>query len=218
MHIRSLAMPRAARALCPGRWYAVVLAVATLAAATPSAAEFTCSASPMNGCLESTPPHPTGLWMNVRGPQRSNVVWKWFHGASETVATFADPTTTSDYAFCLYRQDAGQALLFAATAPAASQCKGRACWRRTGTGYRYRTGTGLPDGVTKIYLDARTEGRSRIVLKGRGEHLHLPGLPVPLPLRVQLQANTGQCWEGQYANGTVSQNSARRFRGRAVQP
>ncbi len=196
-----------------------LLLMAAMAAPAVSLAAFSCTSTPMSACVQATPPHPTGLWMNVRAShRRDNVVWKWFRGTSLTTATFADPTSTSDYAFCLYDQGGNQSsLLFAATAPAASQCKGRSCWRKTGTGYRYRTGTGLPNGLTKIYLDARAEGRARIVLKGRGDNLHLPDLPVPLPLRVQLQAENGQCWEGTYLGGSVSQSS-QRFRGRAFEP
>ena len=200
---------------------ALLVMIGAIVAPAPSFAAFSCNATPMSGCLQASAPHPTGLWMNVRGAshRRDNAVWKWFRGVSPTPATFADPTTTSDYAFCLYGQQGNQMpLIFSAIAPAASQCKGRSCWRKTGTGYRYRTGTGLPNGLTKIYLDARSEGRARIVLKARGTNLHLPDLPMPLPLRVQLQAENGPCWEGTYVDGGVSQNSQQHFRGRAVEP
>ena len=196
---------------------AVALFAVTAVAPVSSFAQFTCSQTPLTGCLQPTPPHPSGLWMNVRHHRRDNVVWKWYRGRSAQGTSFADPTTTNDYAFCLYTEDgASSTLIFHGVAPAGgNECKGRSCWRATGTGYRYRTGQALPDGVTKLYLDARPEGRARIVLKGRGEHLILPDLPVNLPLRVQLQSENGQCWEGEYVPSTVTQNSEQRFRGHA---
>ncbi len=193
---------------------AATITISAFVVAASFAADFTCAPAPITGCITPTPPHPTRLWMNTRAShRRDNVVWKWYRGASAQALAFADPTTTSDYAFCLYGEGSGgeTSLLFAATAPAASY------WRQTGTGFRYRTGTGLPNGLTKVYLDARRGGRGRIVLKGRGRQLHLPDLPVTVPLRVQLQAASGECFEGRYGSG-VAENGGQRFRGHADEP
>jgi hypothetical protein len=59
------------------------------------------------------------------------------------------------------------------------------------------------------------EGKAKIIVKGRGKNLALPTLPLNLPLRVQLQADSGACWEATYSEAGVKRNTARGFKGKA---
>jgi hypothetical protein len=84
-------------------------------------------------------------------------------------------------------------------------CNGRACWRATGTGFVYADRELTPNGLKRIRLRAGDARRAVIVLSGKGQNLMLPPLlSLTTPLRVQLQAANGQCWEATYSTPLVS--------------
>ena len=104
--------------------------------------------------------------------------------------------------------------------PANDACPlpGGACWVQARAGaraLRYKSAAGLPDGVTRVVLKPGDAGGARITLKARGEYLGVPHLPLPLPLRVQLQGAHGPCWESRHTSVGVRRNDAQIFRGRA---
>ena len=125
-----------------------------------------------------------------------------------------------DYTLCLYDQSSGPPnLLFRATAPAGGTCGSRPCWEETricqnhSCGYTYRDSDETPDGVGKIIV--RESDRLTLKVKGVGENLSnrpggLPAMPLSLPLRVQLQAREGYCWQADYSAATT--NTQERFR------
>ena len=53
-------------------------------------------------------------------------------------------------------------------------------------------------------------GRARVKVKGSDPHLSPPTLPLNLPVRVQLQAASGECWETIYSSARV--NDTTRFK------
>lgn len=58
----------------------------------------------------------------------------------------------------------------------------------------------LPDGLQKIALKAGGAGHGKITLKGKGQHLGLPTLPLATQVRAQLvRRDTGACWEAVYS-------------------
>ena len=87
--------------------------------------------------------------------------------------------------------------------PAAGSCNAanpRPCWRAFGRGFRYIDRDYTPDGVQKLVLKSGTAGKAQITLKGRGDNLDMPPLPVAtLPIRVQLVDSAGGCWEAAYS-------------------
>jgi hypothetical protein len=140
-----------------------------------------------------------------------------------------------DYTLCVYDESGPTpTLLFRAAAPAGGECPGGPCWRpvhvfQSVAGTRYVDRDRTPDGVKSLLLRTLfqrlpnyTRGvlqGSRIVLKAAGPALSnrplgLPGLPLPLPLRVQLQATEGMCWEGRYSAAGVVENTATEFHAR----
>ena len=70
-------------------------------------------------------------------------------------------------------------------------------------------------------MHAGPAGRARISARGTGVNLsnrpalNLPTPPLSLPLRVQLQATTGRCWEATYSSAGVRKNAAGQFKGKA---
>jgi hypothetical protein len=136
------------------------------------------------------------------GNGRDRVAWRWSDRNRTPAHAVGDPGETG-YAFCLYDGPGpAPAVALAAAAPANAACAaagGAPCWHGLGTppgrkGYRYRSRTAAPDGVASVQLVPGT----RAVVHGAGEHLALPSLPLALPLRAQLRAPDGTCWQATY--------------------
>ena len=60
-------------------------------------------------------------------------------------------------------------------------------------------------------LQPGADGRATITLKARGPRLVAPPLPLTLPLRVQLWADGGACWEARYDTAGVTRNDVGGF-------
>jgi hypothetical protein len=88
-----------------------------------------------------------------------------------------------------------------ALAPAGGSCRRQPynadsrCWRSTATGFKYRDDFNSPEGIYTMLLKSGTEGRPSAKVRAFGDKLQLPTLPLTLPVRVQLQAANGECWE-----------------------
>ena len=77
------------------------------------------------------------------------------------------------------------------------------CWKTIGPyfdarGFKYRDSYRTPEGLFGIKLKAGIPGKASIAVKASRQNVGLPTLPVALPLRVQLQASSGECWEATY--------------------
>jgi hypothetical protein len=90
-------------------------------------------------------------------------------------------------------------LRHAAELPAGGSCAGKACWKSTKPGFRYRNPPLVPDGVAGMVLKAGGDGKARIALQARGAALEL-ALPMAPPMTVQLLRVDGAgCWEAKYS-------------------
>lgn len=65
-----------------------------------------------------------------------------------------------------------------------------------------------------LTLHPGAERGSKLALKARGPQLALPALPLALPLRVQLSAEGGACWEARYEAAGVQHHDGVRFKAR----
>lgn len=142
--------------------------------------------------------------------------WNWTKGAATTEAEFGDPLTDvpagTSYTMCVY--DA-LGLLAQATAPAGGICsvkKPDPCWRwRPSKGFFYKDSSQSiePDGVKSIRLLAGGEGKTRILLHGRGGLFPFPSnggfggisdlTGISSALTVQLQNTSDLCFEATYS-------------------
>jgi hypothetical protein len=180
-----------------------------------------CALGPRPGCRGATAPGKGILRLNDReNADKDSLIWKLAKGEATSVGDFGDPTTTDAYAFCLFDESAAPTdLLFAADIAASGLCGSSPCWRGTAMGYKYRDGFGSSsDGIRSVQLRAGSEGRAKVSLKGGGEKLQerllgLPLLPLPTPLRAQLQASNGACWESAFS--TTKRNDAGSFKASA---
>ncbi len=132
--------------------------------------------------------------------------WTWTKGASTTMAELGDPVNgTTRYDLCVYDESAGNpTLALRASVPAGGLCRGRPCWS-AGTAYRYTDRDASAGGVRKIILKPGADGSARIVVKGKGEPLEVPGLPLTQQpqLTVQLKNDVGGCWGSAFPSPAI---------------
>ena len=186
----------------------------------PTADTSLCMAAPRVGCRGSVRTGRSVLIVQDHPvDRRDRIVWKWRKGAATSIADFGDPLASDDYALCLYDESASvPRLVLAADLPANDACPGSGddCWARARAGarvLRYKSTSGIPDGVTRVVLKPGDDGAARITLQARGEDVDVPSLPLALPLRVQLQGVHGSCWESRHTAAGARRNDVRIFRG-----
>src|SRR5262249_7943860 len=157
---------------------------------------FGCGTMPTNVCQASATAKG-----QLRFGSNGKLSWKWRSSAAVALSDFGSPAMTTDYVLCMYDQT-GKKL--GAEAPADGMCGTKPCWSTSGsTGFRYKDKDGTPDGLTKISLKSGEAGKAKISVKGSGTNLHLPMLPLTLPVRVQLrQSGSSTCWEASYSTAT----------------
>lgn len=73
-------------------------------------------------------------------------------------------------------------------------------WKPASSGWSYRSTTGAPSGITAVTLKAGASGKTKIALKGKGDALAVPALPLAQDPRVtvQLKSSSGVCWSQAY--------------------
>ncbi|MEO8604726.1 MAG: hypothetical protein ABI629_19310 [bacterium] len=147
---------------------------------------------------------------DVSGADRDSIAWTWRKGDATPMEDFGDPEFLDGYTLCIFDESSSTPQrLFAATVPAHSLCGGQPCWRRSTRTLRYRNADRTPDGIDSIKLGAGSAGRAKIQVKGKGPHLSgrpsaLPAPPLAAPLRVQLQSQSGACWESTHSQSSVN--------------
>ncbi len=158
-----------------------------------------CAATPRGDCRTSVTSGGASIALRDRSPDAKDTLqWKWGKGAATTTADFGDPTATTRYDLCIY--DGTAVVVAGAAIPAGGLCAGRLCWTATSTGFRYRQKALLPHGVSALDLRAGVDGKARVGVKGKGDPLAMPALPLTsLPLTVQLANDAGVCWSASYA-------------------
>ena len=184
-----------------------------------------CVVGPKGGCKLPIDPKRSQLVLrNKATDARDKLTWKW-SGAATTAAELGVPATTDDYTLCIFDQTATTPrLLLSSTAPAASTCPfgptGAPCWKALGDppgakGFTYRNaGLFSPDGLSRLKITPGLAGRAKASVKGQGANLQMPSpLDVTPPVRVQLQAENGQCWEASYPSALLDREDVFRAKG-----
>jgi cysteine-rich repeat protein len=158
-----------------------------------------CGPVPLTGCRRPVVSGKASVIIK-RGstPAQDQIKWKWLSGASTPLADYGDPVNATEYQLCVY-DDGG--LLLDANVPPGGICRGKPCWKPTGTsGFKYSDSELTPDGVQKVGLKSGPDGRAQIQLAARGTSLGLPDLStVAQPVTVQIKNSDGICWEAIYS-------------------
>jgi hypothetical protein len=175
-------------------------------------------------CVDERICHPAAAGsvriIDQADPAKDKLVWKLKSADPATLSELGNPLAVGGdgYALCFADASSGAALGRVAV-PAGGQCGTQPCWKASGTsGFKYKRSDGLPEGATSLVLKAGPKPKA--IVKGAGAPLTqrfspLPAPPLP-PLRVQLRAHHGPCWEAQYLAPT--KNVAGQFKAKASPP
>ena len=125
------------------------------------------------------------------------LVWKWLHGSIGTTDG-GDPTTSTGYHLCLW--DDGRFVYDAAVDAGAD-------WRALGVpgSFKYLNPATNADGTALLLLKSGS-GNGKIIWKGKGANLALPGPQLPVAYFTQsaqvtvrlMRDDAGTCWESIY--------------------
>ncbi len=176
-----------------------------------------CLTVPRTSCKQSTAPSRTNLRIRDRTPdRRDGFAWKWVRGEETIEADLGDPLTTDAYTLCIYDESGPTPMTTLATVvPPGGACRGKPCWLRGKRGLRYLDRDRTVAGIERIVMKLGDEGRAKVLIKGRGENLIVPPLPMSLPIRVQLHVGADRCWEATYSADQFQTNTPTEFKGKA---
>lgn len=173
-----------------------------------------CEIGPRTGCKLPLAPLKSSLTIKDSPADTSDLVaWKWSKGDATATAEFGSPTTTDDYALCIFTSSG---LVLQTNAPAGGTCGGtKPCWKALNVkGFAYKDADRTPDGVDKVVLKAGLAGKAKTQLKGKGTSLPALPLPLSLPATVQLQSENGKCWQATFDTPGLSRNDTAQFKGK----
>jgi len=157
--------------------------------------------------------------LEIVDAKTSKLTWRWTEGEATARSDFGDPTTSAPMAFCVFDESGTAPRVAFASETRTGRCGRRPCWRSdTATTYEYKDAAASANGLDAIFLKSGKDGKARITVDAHGADLDLPPLPAALPLRVQLQAPNGACWEASYVDQTTKRNDAKRLKAKAFQP
>lgn len=180
--------------------------VACLAVATPLAAQL-CPSAPLETCRVAASSKLL-LRRDAGDPSRDQVKWRWTRGQASLLPTFGDPTASTASALCVY--DA-RGLVAEIGVAAGGLCDGAACWRASGSAFRYAN-RAASAGVATVLLKSSTGDRAKAMLNGAGAAL--PDIALPLSGTAIAQWRTsanGACLESRFPPVTVARNDGEQF-------
>lgn len=151
---------------------------------------------------------------------KDQVLFKWLKGTSP-LADFGDPLSNSGYTLCV--ADANK-VLASATAPAASTCGSRPCWKLTGpasarNGVLYNDPFRASDGVKLVKGKGDAAGKAQVLFKALGSgipDIDLAG--IAYPVTVQVRTSDAACWEQQFGPSDEKKNDGATFKALHLTP
>jgi hypothetical protein len=172
-----------------------------------------CPFEPRTDCHGEAVPQRSKLALREarKSPRRDTVKWRLKKGDATSPADLGDPTLDTNYELCVYVEVNGVCWLV--LHPDALAGDG---WTAKRDGFRFRAKKGQhPDGLQKLRVRSGPDGKTRMVLRGRGRALGLRALPIPgdAAVLVQLYNDAGQCWSTEFGQDAVQ--SPTRFRDRS---
>ena len=140
---------------------------------------------------------------------RDRLAWRWAKGEATTLAELGDPTTNTTYTLCIYDEVGETPTLVSETViPPGPH------WTAITKGYRYVDAERANGGIRRLALKEGPDRKARIVLRGKGQNLWVPGLPLRQESDVTVQlVNESACWEAKYS--TYLRRDSERFEARS---
>jgi len=178
-----------------------------------------CAPTPLPACKLPTLPRRAAVRWKGGSPSDRLFDWKWKVGEQTDLAEFGDPINAlDDFIICAYDASGSSQPIFRTNAPAGGICDERPCWKTSGSTVgrrklKYKDRSRRPDGLDKLDLKEGVAGAASVKAKGKDSFLGVPALPLTPPVRVQLQAATGSCWEAVFSTPTA--NDVLQFKAKA---
>ena len=154
------------------------------------------------------------LIKNKSDDTKDKLTWKWIKGAATTVDDLKDPTTTANYALCIYAGSTNALVAQLDVPPSNTK------WQPLGSkGFKFLDNTEADDGAQKIKLKSGSANKSKALVKGRGTNLPDPldainGGPLQPPVTTQLiNLQTGACFGSTF--NTPLKNTTSFFKAKA---
>lgn len=158
----------------------------------------------------------SSLQLKRSGGVKDLYKWKWQKGEQSLLADFDNPPATRAITtVCIYDATGGASLEMQNQLPAGGVCNGKRCWKATGSrGFKYKSKSGLPQGLTRAKFRAGSVGKAQVQVRGKGAALAVPPLMLNLPVTVQMhierEDGLTQCWGSEFASAQI--NTAERFK------
>lgn len=176
---------------------------------------------PINGCeYTGTPSNSCAgasralFKYKDNGTNTKDTIKFLWRGGPSLVGDMGDPTTTTSYELCVYENDA---LRLALGVP------GGAGWSTVGPvtspkGYKYKDSFAGTDGIKLIKTKASSLDKAKVKLTGKGDNLPdlsmANTLPFNFPVKAQLYASDGMCWEAEFGALETKKNDGGAFIGK----
>jgi hypothetical protein len=176
--------------------------------------QFLCGPTPEPGCRQPVLGGKAFFKLNDKTPdKRDKLLWKWIKGAATTIGEFGTPETDDDYTLCIWDESANPQPLIFASIPPDGTCGTKPCWNATAKRKKYKDKLLDPDGIQFTLLKPGIDTKAKIIVKGKGEPLVMPALPLTPTVTVQLHSEDGICWGASYSNPKL--NVTEQFKSRA---
>jgi hypothetical protein len=136
-------------------------------------------------------------------PLHDLVQLEWAKGPAVPGTDFGAPGAGTLYELCVYDGTDGVAY------------RGRPVgeWTALPAGWKFRSVSGAPDGITGLLLrEGVASGRARVQAKAKGL-LALAALPLSSGVAAQLRTSDGKCWGASFS--MPRRNDAARFRAKS---
>jgi cysteine-rich repeat protein len=174
-------------------------------------------AAPQTGCRGPTGAGSASFFMRDQTDNaKDSLSWKWAKGEQTLLGEFGNPLATTGFTLCVFDRAGGSpARMSSETVPAGASCGAESCWTALGDrGFRFRDASNRFDGIRSIVLKPGDAGKAKIIVKGKGENLGLPSLPLAQDSNVTVQLKRTDddtiCWGADYSAPAL--NEPDRFR------
>ncbi|MBI3784502.1 MAG: IPT/TIG domain-containing protein [Deltaproteobacteria bacterium] len=169
--------------------------------------------SPWPACTPPDVAAGASLIMRTRTSGGNEAQFQWGEGPVVSLADFGNPSGSDLLQLCVYDQTGPDTYVLALTG--SPSLSGGGAWTAGPAGWRFRSKTGAPDGITGVTLKAAT---MPLKAKVRVKAMNSPGFAL-LPLQsapsvvAQVKTSLGTCWGATFSTPTV--NTAKEFKAKS---
>jgi hypothetical protein len=165
---------------------------------------------PSGGCATPTVPGGASIVLQ-RQNGHNRMHFKWGKGPTVQLADFGNPGSEVTR-LCIYEQPGYFYVLDAAASPSVS---GAGAWTQTSTGWKFKSRTGAPDGITGVTLKAgRVPSKVKVDVVAQGNPVFTLPFSPSAGMVVQFKTSQGACWGATFL--TATRSTAREFKAKSA--